>query len=853
LPDLLASPNLVQGSERERLAEALDRQARLIAGLGKWKGAAFSLRYLARPERGEIEIAILGRVLGRAGQGQRQAEEAAADVATLLRSFEFAPQAVASAADLTGLIEPFADPAVVGLRQREAVVSLRAGDAYAVFPFRPPASSWLPVMETLLRQRTPCLLEIALGPTLLTRSEQQSFSEAAAFAEQLADFTYRGLSGEYRLPDPQARLVARLYTDYLQRLTDPFLLTVQIVGPDPAALRSVAQTLGAEITVTVEAAAGRGQGDGPLPAGFEIVTPRHGEDLAAARHNLRAMDFHPWGAGKASPGKERLALLADAATAAAAFRFPVALRGGIPGVRAQQAAPSYDVGPRRAQAGPGEIALGEFTGRGGVAAAPLAIFARHTLVAGTNGSGKTTTCQHILSELWAKGIPFLVIEPAKTEYRTLLRSSFGAELRVFTLGDESVSPFRLNPLELLPGVRVEAHIGAVRACLEAALPSFGVLPLLIEESLHAVYQQNGWELTDRGRTDDNRPMPTLGDLYFEIIRAAEQKGWSDKTLQDIRAAAAGRIGSLLRGSKGRMLNTRRSLPFADIMTRPTVLELEALNDDEKALVMLFLLTHLREYCRTTRQSSALQHVTLIEEAHRVMEATPHAGNREISADTRAAAVGMVSATLSEIRASGEGLIIAEQIPGRLAEDALKNTNLKIIHRLPGRDDREAVGGAMNLSQEQQDFVGKLAPGQAALSLPDFERPAFISVPNVRHSQGLPERVSDDAVEEHMAAYREARKAESLPFAGCAFCRRVCSYRDRVGPAAYELSSGNRWQAALAAFALAQDEDKDAGWNELAEAARRGLRPLGLAADEHALYCYFAHVWNYALPGSAAGQ
>jgi hypothetical protein len=476
-------------------------------------------------------------------------------------------------------------------------------------------------------------------------------------------------------------------------------------------------------------------------------------------------------------------------------------------------------------------------------------------VAGTTGSGKTTTCMHLLSQLWEQGIPFLVIEPAKSEYRALLDSPLGKELQIFTLGDESISPFRLNPLEILPGVRVETHISSLQACFEAALPTFGILPSLIEESLHNVYLDKGWELTDRRRANDERLMPTLGELYFEIIRVTEERGYSEKTLQDIRAAAAGRIGALLRGSKGRMLNTRRSVPMETLMTRPTVLELESLNNEEKALVMLFLLTMIREYCRTTRTESRLQHVTLIEEAHRVMAATPHVADREVSADTRAEAVGMFSATLSEVRAFGEGLIIAEQIPGRLAEDALKNTNIKIVHRLPGPDDREAVGGTMNLGDEQEKYLPKLPPGQAVLFIEGYEKPTFITVPDYRGQHSLPERVSDERVETYMAAFREAHKALLLPFDGCRYCLRQCRYRDRVAPVAYELESGRRFRKALWTFEQQRRKgDETAGWTELVSACQEAVDPLGLGRrDEHAAYCYFVHLWGYEFTESMAAR
>lgn len=851
LPDLLTSPHLAGQNERERLAEVLDRQARLVANLGKWKEMAFSLRYLSQPERGKVEITLVARGIARVGHGRRLGEEMASDVAALLRSFDFPAEPVTGREELKSILEPFPQPLVLEIRQHEEIVSLLQGDAYAVYPFRPPVTTWIATFETLLHQRAPCLINIHLEPTLRYDHERQLFAQASALAETLSDFTFEGLAYRGHLADPQAKVVARLYTDYLQRLTEPFLLVVQVTSPEPTAARAVAQALGAEITEN----AGIGeeaQKGSHLPSGFDVVVPQNRDDLAAAWRTLQTLDLRSWGKSEVTPGKERLRYLVDACTASAAFRFPVAIRGGIPGVKTRQPLPSYEVGPRVATLASDETLLGIFTDRGGAAGVPTAAFNRHTLVAGTTGSGKTTTCMHLLNQLWRQGIPFLVIEPAKSEYRALLDSPLGKDLQIFTLGDESVSPFRLNPMEILPGVRAEAHISYLRACFEAALPTFGILPSLIEESLHNVYLDKGWNLTDRGRAEDERSMPILGELYFEIIRVTEERGYSEKTLQDIRAAAAGRIGSLLRGSKGRMLNTRWSVPMEALMNRPTILELESLNDEEKALVMLSLLTMIREHCRATRTESRLQHVTLIEEAHRVLASTPRTADREISADTRAEAVSMFSTTLSEVRAFGEGLIIAEQIPRRLAEDALKNTNIKIIHRLPGQDDRQAVGATMNLGPEQEPYLAKLAPGQAALFIEDYEKPTFITVPDYRDQHGLPERITDSQVEAHMATFRKIHTALLLPFDGCRCCLRQCRYRDRIAPVAYELESGQRFHQALWAFENWRSQgDEEAGWTELVNACWQAVKPVGLGGDGHAAYCYFAHLWGHGVAQAMA--
>ena len=851
LPDLLMLPHLSGSTERERLTEVLGRHAQFVANLGKWKAAAFALRFHAQPERRAIEVALIARIIAPIGHGFSLGAQMASDVASLLGSFDYPVEPVTTEEDLRTILEPYPDVFIVEIRQHEEVVSMAAGDAYVVYPFRPPITTWIPAFKTLVQQRSPCVVSVYLEPTELHPFERRLFAEAAQVAESLSDWTFEGLAYRDHFADPVAHAVATFYAEYLARFSAPYLLTIQIASPDPTAARNAAQALAAELTET--RSFDEATGGAPLPSGFDIVGPEGAADLQAAWRTLSILDLHAWGRTEATEGKERLRYLADAHAASAAFRFPVAMRGGIPGVKTRQPLPSYEMGPKSSTTGVGEIFVGTLADQGGIVSVPVVTLNRHALVAGTTGSGKTTTCMHILSQLWERGVPFLVIEPAKTEYRALLDSPLAENLQVFTLGDEGVSCFRLNPLEILPGVRVETHISYLRACFEAALPTFGVLPSLIEESLHNVFQDKGWSLTDRGQAEE-RIMPTLGDLYFEVIRVTEGRGYSEKTLQDIRAAASGRIGSLLRGSKGHMLNNRRSIPMQALMTRPSVLELESLNDEEKALVMLFLLTFIREYCRATRTDSRLQHVTLIEEAHRVMGATPHATDREVSADTRAEAVGMFSAALSEMRAFGEGLIIAEQIPGRLAEDALKNTNIKIVHRLPGQDDREALGATMNITPEQGLYLAKLPPGQAALFIEGYEKPTFVLVPNYRRNQGLPERVSDERVKAHMMPAQEEYRKLLLPFDGCRYCVRQCHYRDRVTPLAYETQSARRFRRALWSVEKRRHEGNESvGWQELVRVCREAVEAAGLGKDEHGAYCYFTHLWDYEFTEAMAEQ
>ncbi|MBN8595957.1 MAG: ATP-binding protein [Anaerolineae bacterium] len=845
LPDISTSPHLIAETDKEMLVQALEQQTRLVGSLGKWKGMAFSLRYIWSPEKGQIEIALLGKGIFKPQSSDFFAERMSEDVANLLRSSDFPVIPIITDHELRKLLVPIDNPFIIDLRQHEEIAEMYAGGAYVVYPFRLPMSTWITAFRMLSQQKTHCFINIHLQPTYLYYFEQEEFSRAAQVAESVADMdlSQMYLTREGRISDPIARVVARLYSNFAHRLSEPFLLTVQVGSSDPLTAQNVAQVFKNEMSEqhSLDEAS---KTENLLPSGCDLVFPQNENDRRAAYQTLGALELYSWGYTDATVGKERLRYLTDARAATAGFRFPVPVRGGVPGIPTRQTTPDYHIGRIVREVAADEISIGEFTDRGSLATIPLQQLNRHALIAGFTGTGKTTTCMHLLGQIWDRGIPFLVIEPVKTEYRALIKTKIGQKLNIFTLGDESVSPFRLNPLEILPGVRVEAHIAAVRACFEASLPSFGVLPSLIEESLHNVYMNKSWNLTDRGKANDTRLMPTLGELYIEIIRVTESRGYSDKTLQDIRAAAAGRIASLLRGSKGRMLNTRRSVPFSLLMNTPTILELESLNDEERALIMLFLLTMIREYCRATRRETHLQHITLIEEAHRVMGATSHVSNRDVSSDTRAQAVEMFSTTLSEVRSFGEGLLIAEQVPIRLGEDALKNTNLKIVHRLPGEDDRHAVGATMNMSQEQQNHISLLSTGQAAVFFEGYEKPSFTTIPNYKKSNKLPERIFEDDIETHMTDFRNENRDLFLPFEGCKFCEKQCQYRERITSTVYDVESDKRYRQVLLKFQNhASEGNLSSGWTEVVTECQQAVASVGLQDDRYAAYCYFVHLWE----------
>lgn len=382
---------------------------------------------------------------------------------------------------------------------------------------------------------------------------------------------------------------------------------------------------------------------------------------------------------------------------------------------------------------------------------------RHVFVAGLTGAGKSNTIFHLLGEVGSTGVPFLVIEPAKREYRALVGSrTFGDAVRVYTLGRETVSPLRLNPFELQPGVDPAEHIDLLRAVFTASFGMWAPLPQVLEQCLVQIYLDKGWDLAtgeNRRRTgpDGQVVAPTLGDLVAKARDVVPTLGYSLESEREIQAALITRLDALRRGGKGLLLDAERSTPMAELLSRPTVLELESLgDDDDKALVMGLLLVNLFEFRRATGPASGLAHLVVVEEAHRLVANTGGPGG-EHQGDPRGKLVELFSQMLSEVRAYGQGFLIADQVPVRLAPDVIKNTNLKIAHRLVANDDREAMSGAMAMDDVQSTALAALPPGQAAVFSEGDDMPVIVQVALAKDAPGA-HPPSDEAIRNHMRPY-----------------------------------------------------------------------------------------------------
>lgn len=423
----------------------------------------------------------------------------------------------------------------------------------------------------------------------------------------------------------------------------------------------------------------------------------------------------------------------------------------------------------------------------GSASISARILNEHLLIVGTPGSGKTNTCMHLLLSAEKQfNVPFLVVEPAKAEYRQL-QKQLGANLKVYSIGG-GASPLRLNPLSPVAGAPLLGHIDLLKAVFNASFAMLPGMPQILEQALLEVYQDRGWDLQtgkniDLKANDDltsSTLIPCLADLHDQVEAVMQRKGYAGEVRMNMGAAVRSRLQGLMFGAKGNSLNVRRGVSDHELFNSPVVLELQYLrDDDEKAFVMATVFMRLYQYCEVRQRRlpphrrEQLQHITLIEEAHRLLASV--GADRE-GGNPRSKAVGMFNDMLAELRALGEGFMIAEQIPSKLSSDALKNTNLKIVHRLTDYAERRIAGQCASLNDSQVDHLSNLSKGLAVvhgLAPSDHDAvaaPALVQVVRVKSPESaatleqLPMLESPELERRH---------------GGCRDCDAPCQFHQRV--------------------------------------------------------------------------
>lgn len=361
---------------------------------------------------------------------------------------------------------------------------------------------------------------------------------------------------------------------------------------------------------------------------------------------------------------------------------------------------------------------------------------RHALVVGSTGCGKTTTCKTIINAVLERDIPVLIIEPAKDEYVrwAIKQKQAGRKVNIFmpgvkSLEGEHIQQLKLNPFQpaSVEGVPIDmmTRCEQLTALINASLPASDVLPVIIDEAFFSfLAQQPFGEQFMQGEMEQMADYPKLDGVLPVARKLLKSRGYSEEVANGLTAALETRFAYLTRGKRGDILNVKHSTPWEQLFGQTTVINLSKIaNARDRALIMSIIMLSLYEYrisayqydpeYQKRAQSNKLLHLTVVEEAHNVL--TKPGLEQSGTGNPQQVVADLFGNMLSEIRAYGQGLMVIDQVPTRLIPDVLKNTNIKIAHRLASAEDAQVMADALALRPEQRDIIPTLAQGNAIIA------------------------------------------------------------------------------------------------------------------------------------------
>lgn len=348
----------------------------------------------------------------------------------------------------------------------------------------------------------------------------------------------------------------------------------------------------------------------------------------------------------------------------------------------------------------------------------LESFSMHTFITGSTGSGKSNTVYQILSELLKNRVHFLVIEPAKGEYKNV----FGGRTDVSVYGTNPLLTklLRINPFSFPKEVHIYEHLDRLVEIFNVCWPMYAAMPAILKDAIERAYVKAGWDLRNSRNKYNDRLFPNFIDVLQQIDVVMDQSKYSSDNKGDYKGALCTRLRSLTNGINS-LVFTNDEISETELFDNNVIIDLSRVGSSEtKSLIMGLLVMKLQEYriASCDGMNVSLNHVTVLEEAHNLLKRTSTEQSPEGS-NLLGKSVEMLTNAIAEMRTYGEGFIIADQAPGLLDMAVIRNTNTKIIMRLPEYSDRELVGRAAGLKDDQIEELSKLNKGVAAIYQNDW--------------------------------------------------------------------------------------------------------------------------------------
>lgn len=365
----------------------------------------------------------------------------------------------------------------------------------------------------------------------------------------------------------------------------------------------------------------------------------------------------------------------------------------------------------------------------------LQSLASHTFITGSTGSGKSNTVYKIIDEAISHNIKFLVIEPSKGEYKNVFGNDPAA--CVYST-NPNISPLlRLNPFSFPRGIHIYEHMDRLVEIFNVCWPMYAAMPAVLKSAIEHAYEDCGWDLINSMNPYGENLYPTFEDVARNIKTLIDNSEYDTENKGAYKGALLTRLHSLSNGINGLVFTTDELSP-QELFESKTIVDLSRIGSSEtKSLIMGMLVLKLQEHRLSNAKAGnePLKHITVLEEAHNILKRTtteqPVEGGNLVGKS-----VEMISNAIAEMRTYGEGFIIVDQAPGLMDMSVIRNTNTKIIMRLPDQGDRELVGKAANLDDEQIRELAKLPCGVAAIYQNEWIQPVLCKVDKVNNADDL---------------------------------------------------------------------------------------------------------------------
>lgn len=398
---------------------------------------------------------------------------------------------------------------------------------------------------------------------------------------------------------------------------------------------------------------------------------------------------------------------------------------------------------------------------------PLKSWTQHALIVGMPGTGKTTFAVNILTQFYKKGIPFLAIEPTKAEYRAMIDAI--DDLQIFTPGNNEVSPFIINPFIPPKGITVEQYTPSLLNAFKAAFSMEGPLEMIFLKAVNACYIEYGWKQNSKYGDSDVTPFGMF-EYVLCFKRIMKTMKYNKETQSNIETAGLLRLMNLIEQNSN-IYDTVNTIPIEDLLSKPTVLELNAIdNDEQKSLIMSLLLSSICVHTKNNQKGDGLlKNVILIDEAHVLLDSGV---DNENGAATKSITVKTIQKMIAEIRSYGTSIIIADQKPSAVTDSIVSNTNVKVSFRLTSSKERNIIAESMDLSENNAEYISRLGVGQAFVHFDKLNSPQLVQTEDTRERDGIRLSVPNSEIVERSTYWHDKSKM-LIPFRECA-CSSACS-------------------------------------------------------------------------------